>query len=653
MIIRSMTANFGVLDGRSIAFEDGLNIVTAPNESGKSTWCAFIRTMLYGLDTSAREKQGAKPDRIKYAPWSKTAMSGSMDIEYEGRCITVRRWTDKATAPMQAFSVTYTGTDEPVPGLTAENLGEKLTGVPRGVYERSAFIRQSGMALTNSEELEKHINAILSGGSEGLSYTEVSKKLSAWQRHRKPGGRGTAELLQQKTENEDTMRRLRETAAETAALDAQIEQLRQERTAAVKHMEAARAAHRKRALEEMMSLRKRVQATETQCADAKTALDEREEALHATVFRTLDPEEAAKRVRELKRRARSLEEQAHKTLPLWVGFLFLVLFAAAAAAGVLLPAWRAVLWCVGGVCLVLAEVWLVCASRRQKRARSILSERQKLLGRAGVDEEAELDDALAQYEMLWDKKESARRQYETLCAQLSGERERQKYSEEQLVQGLDFSRGDSEAAQAGREVERLDAELETLKERRARTEGHAAALGDPLVIGSELAGQNAKLDTLAEEYDAIGLALEVLAEADGELQSRFSPELSRKAAQYFAELTGGRYDEITLSRDLSAKARRSGEVVGRETAYLSEGTGDQLYLALRLAVCELAMPKGTSCPMVLDDALVNFDGERLVRALERIRELAQTRQIILFSCHERERDYFGNDPAVNTIAAGL
>ena len=63
MKIRRMTARFGALDGRELELGGGFDIVTAPNESGKSTWCAFIRAMLYGIDSSQRAKAGVLPDK--------------------------------------------------------------------------------------------------------------------------------------------------------------------------------------------------------------------------------------------------------------------------------------------------------------------------------------------------------------------------------------------------------------------------------------------------------------------------------------------------------------------------------------------------------------------------------------------------------------
>ena len=51
MILESMTATFGKLEGQTLTFHPGLNVIPAPNEWGKSTWCAFLLAMLYGIDT--------------------------------------------------------------------------------------------------------------------------------------------------------------------------------------------------------------------------------------------------------------------------------------------------------------------------------------------------------------------------------------------------------------------------------------------------------------------------------------------------------------------------------------------------------------------------------------------------------------------------
>ena len=99
-------------------------------------------------------------------------------------------------------------------------------------------------------------------------------------------------------------------------------------------------------------------------------------------------------------------------------------------------------------------------------------------------------------------------------------------------------------------------------------------------------------------------------------------------------MTGGRYSDVLINRDFTARAKTQDDAVARDSEYLSAGTLDLMYLAVRLAVCELAMPKGEPCPLIIDDALVNLDAERTKQAMALLRELAHDRQIILFTCRD-------------------
>lgn len=108
--------------------------------------------------------------------------------------------------------------------------------------------------------------------------------------------------------------------------------------------------------------------------------------------------------------------------------------------------------------------------------------------------------------------------------------------------------------------------------------------------------------------------------------------LGTLAAQYMSEMTGGRYEDVLIGQDFSARTRTKDDTVARDAEYLSAGTLDLMYLAVRLAVCELALPEGEPCPLILDDALVNLDETREAQAMKLLRKLALKRQIVLFTC---------------------
>ena len=162
-----------------------------------------------------------------------------------------------------------------------------------------------------------------------------------------------------------------------------------------------------------------------------------------------------------------------------------------------------------------------------------------------------------------------------------------------------------------------------------------------------------KRDELAQkqaEYDAIALAMESLQSANTALQNRFSPALSRRAGELFSRLTGGKYESVLLDRTFSAQAGETGESVSHDAQLLSLGTLDQLYLAVRLAICESALPADDPPPIVLDDALVRFDDERCRAALELLLEESKSRQILLFTCQHRESAYLSGRDGVTFLS---
>ena len=160
MKIYSMTATFGKLSHDTLSFEEGLNIIHAPNEWGKSTWCAFLVAMLYGIDTKERSTQTALAVKERYAPWSGEAMSGRMDICWNGKNITLERSSNKRV-PFGEFRAYETESGLPVNELTAANCGEMLLGVEKSVFLRSSFVHLTDLPVTQDEALRRRLNALV------------------------------------------------------------------------------------------------------------------------------------------------------------------------------------------------------------------------------------------------------------------------------------------------------------------------------------------------------------------------------------------------------------------------------------------------------------------------------------------------------------
>ena len=216
-----MRATFGNLQDQQLSLQPGLNCIYAPNESGKSTWSHFLRIMLYGLNTRDR---GLLADKNRFAPWSGAAMRGQMQVtDSDGTQLTLSRDTRRANAPMGHFTCSYTGTATAVPSIDGQNAGETLLGVPREVFERSAFIRQSALAVDSDTELERRIAALITTGEEDVSYTEVRDRLKK-QLNRRRSNRATGQIPVLEREISD----LEEQLAQMDSLSQQADAARQQ-----------------------------------------------------------------------------------------------------------------------------------------------------------------------------------------------------------------------------------------------------------------------------------------------------------------------------------------------------------------------------------------------------------------------------------------
>lgn len=177
-------------------------------------------------------------------------------------------------------------------------------------------------------------------------------------------------------------------------------------------------------------------------------------------------------------------------------------------------------------------------------------------------------------------------------------------------------------------------ELRQIMAKRGQYRGQSEALGTPEALELQQQDVNRTLDRLEETYRALEYAQKALKEASEELQRRFAPRIAETTQMLFSQLTAGRYNKLRITQDLSLQIGAREEDVLRSHQWRSDGTVDQLYLALRLAVARELTPNS---PLVLDDALVRFDDIRLRSALRLLEKESADRQVIIFTCQKREK----------------
>ena len=703
MRILSMTATFGKLSHQTLRFDKGLNIIEAHNEWGKSTWCAFLMAMLYGIDTSSRNKTGFLADKEHYNPWSGEPMSGSMNILWNSREITIQR-QNKGRTPMGEVKAFETQTGIPVPELSIPAPGQVLLGVERSVFARAGFLKLSEMPVTEDESLRRRLNELVTTGDENGASDDLAQKLRDLKnkcRFNKKGLLPEAEAklaeIEQKLQQLQTLQYQITTIQERqTALDEQERQLQNHKQALRynEHLQSAQKLttaqmNRDSAKQSLLQAEKDCETLPSQeqirqdivqlqqLRDTRDALHTKSqlmpplpqmpEALDA--FRGKNPEQVVADAKLDAKVLQQLKNDLKKPVPYILGGVLAVAGVVMLLISQIIPA--GVFFLLGVICFALGVnkqkklrrqigdllnkycgipegSWEQAAQRyadTQLGYKQNLTDRQQLL--AELNRQLEENDqaitvltggqSLSQYEELCrsqlqsytslQEKQRILQQAEDVLLALSNAGEQ--VQPPLFADGLTLSQQDTEKALA-----QTAGEKQMLHQRLGQCQGQMDSLGKEETLQNQKIQLQNRIDTLETYYRALTRAQETLQQATHELQRRFAPRISGRAQELFSRLTDGRYARLSLCQDLSLEAGTQDENILRGTLWRSDGTVDQLYLALRLAVAEELTP---GVPLVLDDALVRFDDVRLAVALRILREEAEQKQVILFTCQSREQ----------------
>ena len=704
MKIYSMTATFGKLEHETITLKPGLNVIEAPNEWGKSTWCAFLVNMLYGLDTRAKTTKNILADKDRYAPWSGSPMAGRIDLNWNGKDITIERRT-RGRLVFGEFLAYETATGLEIPELNGANCGAMLLGVERSVFTRAGFLKLTDLPVTQDEALRRRLNNLVTTGDEsgaGDKLQQALKDLKNKCRYNRSGLLPQAEaqrehLTNQLSELSELQQQSENLRLRQKELEDRIDLLENHRTALryeAAKVDAEKVAQAQLARQEAQQVFDGLQAS----CDGLPSRQEAEEAIQqgnrlqqqylslqmeAEMLPPLpeqpprpayvpdgDAEAAAQADLDA---LRALETKKRRKNT--VSTILLALFAVALAA-------IAVAWFVFQIdkpIILLAVITgiysIVFTSRWRKQVEALYDKHPGRNAGLWLSDAADYTAAFHAYEEAFAEATALRGDLDQRQASVAAEISA--YAKGESL----ASRADAwqqilaswnALADAIRELRRTDSHMQALQSM-ARTaepprfpdtlthtesetdaflqsarfelrqlqlklgqyQGRSEALGQEAVLRTQLRSVNQRITRLEDTYAALELAQKALSTATAELQRRFAPRISKRAQELFGMLTGGRYDRLTLTEDLSLNISAQAEDTLRSSQWRSDGTVDQLYLALRLAVAEELTP---DAPLVLDDALVRFDDVRHAAAMEVLRQEAESKQIILFTCQSRELD---------------
>ncbi|HEX6210587.1 MAG TPA: hypothetical protein VF136_07405, partial [Methylomirabilota bacterium] len=175
------------------------------------------------------------------------------------------------------------------------------------------------------------------------------------------------------------------------------------------------------------------------------------------------------------------------------------------------------------------------------------------------------------------------------------------------------------------ETSRHDALRGSLQARREAVPDVAAAEESVLAAREELH----RVEALAATLDR---TLVLLRAAEERVHRSLSPVLAASVGRWLPLVCRGAYVDVSVDpADLSIRVKEAATGKWREARLLSEGTREQIYLLLRVAMAEHLVVNGETAPLLLDEVTVQSDPERKAQLLDVLHRLSAERQVVLFT----------------------
>lgn len=696
-------AAFGKLTEKDIELDPKVNLITAPNEGGKSTLAAFMRFALYGFQ--GRSQSISDNPKKMYMPWSGAAASGSLTLNAGGR-IKIER---SVIGTRESASCTDLVTGDALPA--DKTFGETLLGLSCDIYEKTAFLSSAQPPKGKDEELADRLQNLVFSADEQISGGVAEKKLTKRKNALKGRGMsGTIYELEHKAQQLETRLGTELSASsELARLEAEVARTEKEIETHKAYLAEAEArladTEKYNALlltEEYEKLRAEAESLKKQAEQDAPSLDDIEKMRNMQneyskhKDRRIDAEAS---YADLKSRQKSTPEDTKqkverakkrlKTRHALCAVLWFVAVAAMAAGGAMFflkltaPVFVAALGCGAALTVAAVVVSATAGAVVKKEGFAHKAHLETVERRIAAEEDTNRDLELRAIE-------AARRVGElkatedAALASLKAELHKHMQSDtdldcdaaisELLKRHIEESALKEKAKNAQTAVEVFEAKHDTealrlaaegaLKPEKSREQLELEKKAAQIRIDSyreKLTQKVAELSALrSKNYDPARTAEELsyteseLAKAKASYEAlcialeeleaagnEMKASISPKLARRAAALFEQATDGAhhTLELD-TAFAMTCDSAYGQKSAeHLSSGAKDGVYICLRLALIELLYGE-KKIPLVLDDAFAHIDSARLYKLLKLLTDSGH--QLIISSCGGREKAVLDN-----------
>ncbi len=168
----------------------------------------------------------------------------------------------------------------------------------------------------------------------------------------------------------------------------------------------------------------------------------------------------------------------------------------------------------------------------------------------------------------------------------------------------------------------------------ARAANEFAFHTHPTIIEKEIVSLGNLIKKETEYCESLDIAMSVLSDAFAKVRESFGSALSSRTAEIFSGITSGKYKSVNVSKSFNISVEEKDVFGSNDWQSLSDGTIDQAYFSLRLAVSEFLSKDGEKLPLILDDPFDRYDDKRAEAAMEFLNLYAKDNQALIFTCHK-------------------
>ncbi len=639
MIINSLgLKHFGKFQDEKIELQEGINLIYGTNEAGKSTIHTFIKGMLFGID----KQRGRTSFDVytRYKPWdTPTLYDGEMEITVEGVSYLIKRNLYKEEKSVQIINKD-TGREVP---YREQRGGCFIEGLTENNYSNTVYVAQQQM--TTSKELAFRINDYITNmsttQSSEVNVNQAIKELQTRKKEieSKQTKQQVKELNTELQQIQATDFMLKELERQILGFDKEIQALNLEKEsckidgAYLQKLQILDSYVKEYDLivEKYQSLR--------DCRDYYYQVIQHIKAWESGINQEQDKpvtlENSTPNQVEPRNKAKSHTGYLLSACLVVISCLICIFVPLTSLYKGIIIALTALLT----ISILLVQL-IVNKKKKipieEKPAIRPISNIEKLQGNQALKEYQEISKRLltrmqsqeediltyankvvAMNEVNSETMKIMHQEIDKLASQLSKQKDvlQQKQAREKEVIRL---------------IETAGTKKEKLRWEFSRLEDSIADYAKKRALRDELMERRKKEDI---ELTAIDVSIQIIQELAASIHDDFGEKLNKSISEISTAFTLGNCYDVKVDEKLNMKIVKGSDFVPME--YLSTGTMEQLYLALRLVAADLLL-KDKEMPLILDDAFVYYDDDRLE---ETIRELASrtSRQILIFTCHNRER----------------